>query len=45
MEAVKTGQTAPDVELQNVDGNNVSLSDFRGVHVVVVFFRLDFSPV
>ena len=42
---VKAGQTAPDFELQNVDGNDVSLRDFSGAHVVVVFFRLDFSPV
>ena len=42
---MKVGQTAPDFELQDVDGNNVGLADFRGAHVVVVFFRLDFSPV
>ena len=45
MEPVNVGQTAPDFELKDVDGNEVSLSDFRGAHVVVVFYRLDFSPV
>ena len=42
---MNVGQTAPDFALKDVDGNNVNLSDFSGAHVVVVFFRLDFSPV
>ena len=45
MAELKVGQTAPDFELIDVDGKPVKLSDFRGQHVVVVFYRLDFSPV
>ena len=45
LKPVETGQTAPDFELLNVDGNGVRLGDARGKHVVIVFFRLDFSPI
>jgi cytochrome oxidase Cu insertion factor (SCO1/SenC/PrrC family) len=40
LDRVKVGQPAPDFTLQNVDGTNVSLSDFRGKKsVVLVFYR------
>jgi cytochrome oxidase Cu insertion factor (SCO1/SenC/PrrC family) len=39
IERVKTGQPAPDFTLQNQDGKNVSLSDYRGRKVVLVFYR------
>jgi cytochrome oxidase Cu insertion factor (SCO1/SenC/PrrC family) len=40
LDRVKLGQPAPDFTLQNVDGTNVSLSDFRGKKsVVLVFYR------
>ena len=41
--AVEVGQTAPDFELNDSDGNSVKLSDFRGQKVVVVFFPFAFS--
>jgi cytochrome oxidase Cu insertion factor (SCO1/SenC/PrrC family) len=40
IERVKTGQPAPDFSLQNQDGKNISLSDYRGKkNVVLVFYR------
>lgn len=39
-ERVKAGQAAPDFALENVDGQTVNLSDFRGKKaVVLVFYR------
>ncbi len=35
---------APDFSLQDASGNKVSLSDFRGQNVVLVFYPLDWSP-
>jgi len=32
------GQTAPDITLNDQDGNSVSLSDYRGKSAVVVYF-------
>ena len=45
MELVQVGDSAPDFELLDSGGNSVKLTDFRGKYVVVVFYRLDFSPV
>jgi peroxiredoxin len=42
---ISAGQPAPDFTLRDQDGNEVSLSDFRGRKVVLVFYPLDFSPV
>jgi peroxiredoxin len=42
---IEAGQPAPDFTLRDQDGNEVSLSDFRGQTVVLVFYPLDFSPV
>jgi peroxiredoxin len=39
------GETAPDFTLRNQDGKKVSLTDFRGRTVVLVFYPLDFSPI
>jgi peroxiredoxin len=39
------GAPAPDFELPDQDGNKVSLADFRGRTVVLVFYPADFSPV
>lgn len=37
---VSIGQTAPDFELTDVQGNTVRLSDYRGKkHVLLVFAR------
>ena len=36
---------APDFTLRNQDGEKVSLADFRGRKVMLVFYPLDFSPV
>ena len=39
------GQPAPDFTLPSAPGTNVSLSDFRGRPVVLVFYPADWSPV
>ena len=40
LERIKIGQPAPDFTLQNQDGKNISLSDYRGKkNVVLVFYR------
>jgi peroxiredoxin len=42
---IQPGLPAPDFTLPDQDGNRVSLSDFRGRTVVLVFYPGDFSPV
>jgi peroxiredoxin len=42
---IAVGSRAPDFSLPNHEGKQVSLGDFRGSKVVLVFFPLDFSPV
>jgi peroxiredoxin len=42
---IAAGQPAPEFTLRNQDGEKVSLSDFRGRKVLLVFYPLDFSPV
>ena len=40
LERVNVGETAPDFTLENLDGNRISLSDFRGKkNVILVFYR------
>jgi cytochrome oxidase Cu insertion factor (SCO1/SenC/PrrC family) len=40
LDRVKVGQPAPDFTLENIDGKQVSLSEFRGKRsVVLVFYR------
>jgi peroxiredoxin len=42
---IAAGKPAPDFTLRDQDGQKVSLSDFRGRKVLLVFYPLDFSPV
>jgi peroxiredoxin len=42
---IEAGTKAPDFSLPDQDGNEVSLSDFAGQKLVLVFYPLDFSPV
>jgi peroxiredoxin len=42
---IEPGVPAPDFTRPDQDGNEVSLSDFRGQTVVLVFYPADFSPV
>jgi peroxiredoxin len=42
---IEAGTKAPDFSLPDQDGNQVSLSDFAGQKLVLVFYPLDFSPV
>jgi peroxiredoxin len=42
---IDPGVQAPDFKLPDHGGEEVSLSDFRGRKVVLVFYPLDFSPV
>ena len=42
---IEPGTPAPDFTLPDQDGNQVSLSDFQGRTVVLVFYPADFSPV
>jgi peroxiredoxin len=42
---IEAGTKAPDFTLPDQDGNKVSLADFRGQSVVLVFYPADFSPV
>ena len=36
---ITPGELAPDLELKDVQGNSVRLSDFRGTPVVLSFLR------
>ena len=42
---IEPGSPAPEFTLPDQDGNRVSLADFRGRTVVLVFYPADFSPV
>ncbi len=42
---IEPGRKAPDFRLRDQDGNEVSLGDFTGRKLVLVFYPLDFSPV
>ncbi|MGN0621304.1 MAG: thioredoxin-dependent thiol peroxidase [Porcipelethomonas sp.] len=41
---LEVGMKAPDFTLQDKDGNNVSLSDFKGQKVVLYFYPKDNTP-
>ncbi|WP_430788105.1 thioredoxin-dependent thiol peroxidase [Virgibacillus flavescens] len=41
---VETGEKAPAFTLPNQEGENVSLSDFNGKHVVLYFYPKDMTP-
>ena len=42
---IEAGERAPDFNLRDQDGKEVSLSDFRGRTLVLAFYPADFSPV
>jgi peroxiredoxin len=42
---IAAGTPAPDFTLRDQDGEEVSLADFRGRRVLLVFYPFDFSPV
>ena len=42
---IEPGTQAPDFTLLDTDGKQVSLAEFRGRTVVLVFYPADFSPV
>ncbi len=42
---IAAGEPAPDFTLRNQDGEKISLSNFRGSKVLLIFYPLDFSPV
>jgi peroxiredoxin len=42
---IPAGTPAPDFSLRDQNGERVSLSDFRGRKLVLVFYPADFSPV
>jgi peroxiredoxin len=42
---IEPGTAAPDFTLPDQDGNEVTLGDFSGRHLVIAFYPLDFSPV
>ena len=42
---IAAGEPAPDFTLRDQDGEQVSLSDYRGRKVLLVFYPADFSPV
>ncbi len=42
---IAVGEKAPDFTLRNEDGEDVSLADFAGRKVLLVFYPMDFSPV
>ena len=40
LQRIKLGQAAPDFALEDMEGKNITLSDFRGMKtVVLVFYR------
>jgi peroxiredoxin len=42
---IEPGTPAPEFTLKDQDGERVSLADFRGRKVMLVFYPADFSPV
>ena len=42
---IAAGEPAPDFTLRDQDGEKVSLSDFKGRSILLVFYPADFSPV
>lgn len=42
---IAAGEPAPDFTLRDQDGEEVSLADFRGKRVLLVFYPFDFSNV
>jgi len=42
--SVNMGDQAPDFTLKSIGLKEVSLHDYRGKHVVVLFYPLDWTP-
>lgn len=42
---IAAGEPAPEFTLRDQDGEKVSLSDYRGRKILLVFYPADFSPV
>ncbi|HEX3238655.1 MAG TPA: redoxin domain-containing protein [Solirubrobacterales bacterium] len=42
---IAVGAQAPDFTLRNQEGEDVSLADYKGRKVLLVFYPMDFSPV
>lgn len=42
---IAAGKPAPDFTLRDQDGEKVSLSDYRGRKLLLIFYPQDFSPV
>ena len=42
---IAVGDKAPDFTLRDQDGEDVSLANFKGRKVLLVFYPMDFSPV
>ncbi len=42
---IAAGEPAPEFTLRNQDGKDVTLADFRGKKVLIVFYPFDFSSV
>ncbi|MET0559139.1 MAG: redoxin domain-containing protein [Solirubrobacterales bacterium] len=42
---IAVGESAPDFTLRDQDGEKVSLTDFRGRKLLLIFYPFDFSPV
>lgn len=42
---ISAGEPAPDFTLRDQDGEKISLSDYRGRKLLLVFYPMDFSPV
>lgn len=42
---IEVGQPAPDFTLRDQEGEKVSLADYRGRKLMLVFYPADFSPV
>jgi peroxiredoxin len=42
---IAAGKPAPEFTLRDQDGEEVSLADYRGRKLLLVFYPLDFSPV
>lgn len=43
--SIQAGQKAPDFKLVNTDKKEISLSDYRGKNVLILFFPLAFTSV
>ena len=41
---LQTGQNAPEFVLHDADMQAVSLAEFRGKNVVILFYPLDWTP-